>query len=188
MKSLPMIPVTFHRAVRIAVDAERRVEVAKVNLVFFGEPGNRRLKKSIAGSPWTSWYTSIDTNPSTVTLANLIQDPTHHNVYYILYKDEDAGEVSKASCLGLEVIDYIGEVVSARAKTVKPSRLYHLLEEYYIPGFVRLLRTPLEGYDRNGERDGDRAGDALLMMVQQEANFDPKSVGVFNSKRTSRLS
>ena len=203
-----MIPITWHRALRIAVDFEavKRAEVGKVNLVVFGEPGNRQLKKSIAGSPWTSWYTGIDQDPSTVTMANVIPDPAFHDVFYILFEDEDAGEAVKSSCYGLEVVDYIAEVVTNWANavqlpvqpvnpdddkpylggTLSPEEYwYHVLETIYVQAFTKLLMTPLEGLDNNGLQDGHDADDILLLAAHLESKFDPKSASLFISKKTS---
>lgn len=149
----------------------------------------------------------IDQDPSTVTMANVIPDPHYHDVFYILFEDEEAGEAVKTSCHGLEVTDYIAEIVTNWANTVqlpvKPVNpkdkpylsgslspedyWYHVLETIYIPAFARLLMTPLEGFDSNGLRDGDDADDLLLLVVHQESSFDPTSVAVIISKKTSTL-
>ena len=187
--------LSFAHAVRISINYSRGivVDVNRVSLVAFGSELHLQVKKSIGSSAWTSWYIPFekDRDFGKITVADLKDDPAHHDVFYLLFEDEEAADSWKITTLGFPVIDYIRHVVTNFAATVQSPRkdvstedyFLHQLEFNHVPAFHRLLRTPKKGFDSNGIAEGDYL-DLLLLSVEQEHNFDPESSGVYFSRRT----
>ena len=193
--------LSFAHAVRISVNYNEGivVDVSRVSLVAFGSALHLQVKKSIGGSAWTSWYVPFekDRDFGKITVADLVHDPAHYDVFYLLFEDEEAADIWKITTLGFPVIDYIRHVVTNFATTVQSPRIdvstedyfLHQLEFCHVPAFHRLLRTPKTGFDYNGfdyNAGGDYL-DLLLLIVEQEQNFDPESSGVYFSRRTLKL-
>ena len=213
-----MTSLDFLTSVRIAVDfkigEDAQVDVNKVRLALFGTPGTtRELKKSINGSVWTSWYITFDDSQdlSEVTVHDLTDDPTHHDVFYLVFKDEEVSDSWKYSSCCLHVLEYIALVVTNLAEThqsASPSKsrgnkrprveeggdfnkdfvdyfdhFFHILDRIYVPTFLTLLRSPLEGFSWNGTREGEFC-DPLLLVVEKDENLDPTSSAVYVSRRT----
>lgn len=198
--------LSFLHAVRIAVDFRTKngvvVDVSQVRLTIFGKPGDRSLKKSIGGSPRTSWYIDYDEDEdlSNVTVDDVVGDPVHHDVVYLVFEDEEVAQIPRLCLMGETVLDYVKLVVTNKVRGLqktghKRSRdfdpevyFFDVLKTVYAPAFMSLLRSPLEGFDKDGIRlDGTGVKDNLLLLIEQEENFDKTSSTIYISKRTKRL-
>lgn len=194
------MPLSFLTAVRIAVDFNKdfdkddAVNVTKVRLALFGEPGGPELKRSINGSSWTSWYVAFEEGQQLrhLSVADLTSDPTHHDVVYVVFRDEHVSDVMKGGASGLRVLEYIFFVVTTLARTTKCTQASNCAEKHffdvlytiYVPTFETLLRSPLEGFSNEGVREGERVVDFHLLVVEHGMNLDPMSTAVYVSRRT----
>lgn len=173
-------------AVDFTKDEDDVVDVAKVRLALFGEPGGPELKRSIHGSPWTSWYVAFEETKEELSVADLTPDPTHHDVVYIVFRDESVSDAVKGGASKLHVLEYIFFAVTTLARTTKEKLFFEVLYTTYMPTFVTLLRSPLEGFSNEGVREGERVADFLLLIVEHGKNLDPRSTVVYVSKRTKK--
>lgn len=155
-----------------------------------------------------------DQDLSKITYSNLIQDPRDQTVYYVLYKGEWSAHNSTVITGTDTVINYISRCASDFARAAEPPRGTEFvpgymkncdprqkkeifaakpMEKYFrerfmffeIPGYLKLLSTPREGFDQNGMvADGSGEEDVRMLPVRQQHNLDPDSVEVFVSYPT----
>lgn len=146
---------------------------------------------------------------STVTFSDLIPDPTHLRVYYLLFRGEGEARKKKVRTGTDTVIEHIGRVTLDKAKTIEsPTRMrngkkgkespnigkdtisYMTREEYFhhlyvmftLDGFLNLLKTPLPGFDDDGRvLDGSGEEELRLLGVDQVCNLDSNTADVFVS-------
>lgn len=213
----------FLNAVRIVFDptilGDSRINVDNVRLVMFGAPGERHVRNSINDSENTSWYTPFVKNQdfSKISVSDLKPDPTHVNVFYLVYKGEETALNGKIMNHLHPVHSYIHKILTdldrmmistnpGEFQTVSPTNrregflekmstdvyFTHILTSHLLLSFLRLLRSPREGFDDNGFRKGipeeeQNSQDFLVLSLAHERNFDHESTELYVSRATKEM-
>lgn len=182
--------MNFLNAVRIVFDptipGDSRVNVDNVRLVIFGVSGERHVRNSINDSEDTSWYIPFVKNQdfSEIATVDLKSDPTHVDVFYLVYKGEETSLKGKVMNHLHPIHSYIHKILTDLDRMMisrnpgefqkvsptdrdegfleemsKDNYFTHIFTGHLLLSFLRLLRSPRKGFDTNGFPEGMTKGE-----------------------------